>query len=356
MKLTAWHAPAIRDSEITPRDDFEHVLFARGYLLSRTITPAPVEHWHYHRVGAWHLSRDPRLAASFVERDGRSLLLIGNVIDLRAQVDGAEVAPRLFSAWEKSRADLDDALEWLAGRYVLLGQSPESDFLQTDATGMLSASYSAEQETISSHQNLISENAGGLPFSAFGEPDWLKSNQAYTFPGTYTRFAGVHMLTANSELDLGDFSVRRVGPRATISIDPREAAIAVLELMSRQLAFLSRTGGGPLVSLTAGLDSRVTMAAMRDITPETLFFTYERHRDPGGACESRPRDCGIARRAPWVRAPRIQGQAVSEFLVTKCRDGTQHVRYSRSFRCRILSHGATDRSSSRALQPLRDRA
>ncbi|QAY60613.1 hypothetical protein ET475_11850 [Microbacterium protaetiae] len=280
METKAWHEAAVLDSELTPREDLEHLLFARGYLLSRAPRPAPADHWLTHKVGGWYLSRDPRLGASFIERDGRSLLLVGSVMDLRSQVSGAQVVAGLLKAWETARSDLDEALEWLAGRYVILGQSAEGDFFQTDATGMLSASYSAEHRMIASHQNLLAETAGGLEYSPFGEPDWLRQNHAYTFPGMYTRFAGVYMVPANTEVNVRDFTIRRVGPFPSRPGQPRAVASSVLHLMRRQHPFLSRSGGGPLVSLTAGLDSRITTAALRELVPETLFFTYKRHRDP----------------------------------------------------------------------------
>lgn len=280
MTLTmGWHEAAEGDSAIPPQDDLGHLLFARGYLLSSVPATKPAPHWRSHLVGHWHLNRDSRLAAAFRERDGRSVLLIGNVIDLRGQVSGAAVADGLLDAWETSRAQLDDALEWLAGRYVVLGQSADEEFLQTDATGMLSASYSAGERMISSHQNLLAEAAGGLERSVFGESDWLRKRNAYAYPGTFTRFEGVRMLTANTELDLRSFTVRRVGPLESERRTPREVAAEVLDLMRRQHPFLSRSGGGPLVSLTAGLDSRITTAAMRELAPSSLFFTYEKVYD-----------------------------------------------------------------------------
>ncbi|MFH5824238.1 hypothetical protein [Georgenia sp. AZ-5] len=97
---------------------------------------------------------------------------------------GRETA--LTKPWSGSRAAI-----------VILGQSAGGDFFQTDATGMLSAFYSPEHQVISSHQNLLAESVGGLGLSRFGEPGWLKKHRSFTFPGLYTRFAGVWALPAN---------------------------------------------------------------------------------------------------------------------------------------------------------------
>ncbi|RZS62056.1 hypothetical protein EV386_2373 [Xylanimonas ulmi] len=181
-------------------------------------------------------------------------------------VTGPPVAANLLEAWEHSRERLDAALELLAGRFVILGQASEGDFFQTDAAALLSAFYSATHQVISSHQNLVAETVGGLDLTELRGP----------LAGLGTRFVGVRMLTANTELNLRDFSVARIGPRPTDEAEPREVATEVLDLMRRQYRFLRRPGGGPLVSLTAGLDSRITLAAMREMVPETLFFTYEK--------------------------------------------------------------------------------
>ncbi|WP_336645768.1 hypothetical protein [Microbacterium sp. USHLN186] len=294
-----WHEAAVNDSAIPPRGDFTHTLFARGYLLSKKHQAAPVAHWRSSVVGSWYLTRDPRLAATFRSDGEKSLLLIGNAIDLRTEVEGAAVVDVLHRAWRSSKADLDEALEWLAGRYVILGQSNSEGFLQTDATGMLSASYSSRDQLISSHQNLLSEAAGGLDLSPFGGHRWLAEHNASTFPGTYTRFDGVRMLTANTELNLRDFSINRVGPLPMDRHGSEDAAHTVLDLMQRQLPFLARSGGGPMVSLTAGLDSRVTTAVMRPLLADSLFFTYERHRDPKNVSK---RDSEVARElSSWLK-------------------------------------------------------
>jgi hypothetical protein len=225
--------------------------------------------------------------------EGKHLVVVGAPISLQASLSGPEAARRLAQAWCDSTDALAEELDWMAGRYVVFGQSGEDGFLQTDASGLLSAFYSADDDVIASHQNLVSDYMRNPELSVFGSVEWLRSTRAFTYPGLNTRWRGVRLLTANTELSLPTYNIRRVGPRQIEPNSARQAAEKVLELLRVQHPFLYREGLGPMVSLTAGLDSRITLAGLRGIAAESAFFTYQ--VGYGNNTATSKRDADIAR-------------------------------------------------------------
>lgn len=275
LESRVWTSTPCPEHEIPQEPGFEHIKYARGYLVTRAPHAVPVAHWRTRKVGAWHVSWDSRLALHHASGENREVVVIGHPIALRCGQSDERVVESLLSSWEVSRERLDDELEWLAGRYVIIGLSSVGGFVQSDASGLLSAYYSPSDRAVGSHQNLVAEHMAQAQLSEFSSPEWLRATRAFTYPGTRTRWIGLSLLTANTELTLPDFQVRRVGPRPVEPRTAREAAELALDLMRVQLPHLYRGTRGPMVSLTAGLDSRITLAALRDVVEDSVFFTYQ---------------------------------------------------------------------------------
>src|SRR5690606_15856613 len=145
-------------------------------------------------------------------------------------------------------------------------------YLLTDATGIKSAYYYyREKRLVSSHLKLAALNArhaeqrDAMPFR-FG------------FPGHWTPCKNIYIVTPNTKLDLERFRCSRFWPTKPVS--PRsvqEAADHARHLMRNALTYLARNYN-PIVSVTAGIDSRVTLALTKGFEG-IKYFTYYRSED-----------------------------------------------------------------------------
>ncbi|MGP9788276.1 hypothetical protein ACT3UD_18555, partial [Glutamicibacter sp. 287] len=175
----------------------------------------------------------------------------------------------------QSRAKYLSELDDVAGRYVVNDSGVEGLFIQTDATAMRSAFY-ALPGIVASHARLAADIRGDRQSSKFRLNKWMATSGAFTFPGHYTEWEDVFLLTPNTELNVQSGKIRRIGPTPiTEQLSPDTAAEKLLSLLQDQLRALAKKSP-LLVSLTAGLDSRVTMALCRPLIDRVEFFTYAR--------------------------------------------------------------------------------
>lgn len=247
--------------------------YPRSYLLSlRTNATLPSDlarYWVTMSIGPSVLHFDPLLPVSAAGTEKEGTAVLGLAID----PDALEDVPVVL-ALESSRANgsLDEHLDRLNGRYVVITWSNDNILVQSDATGMRGVYYHADQPVISGSPVLIGESVNDTELSYYG---LHRAPKVWTAPGRRTQLANVYRLGPNMELDLRRHALRRVGPKAiTESLTPEEAAHRVI---GESRAFLSRllSLGRPVTtSLTAGFDSRVTLALLRGMTDTTEFFTY----------------------------------------------------------------------------------
>lgn len=273
-----WSEPAAREEDLPWRGDCSDLLWARGFLLTAHAHRTPVAHWRRKRLGDRWLSWDPRTPIAVAGVGTSWVALLGRAIDLDGySTDTAAITSALLQARLRSREALLDRIDALSGRYVVIDGDEHAAFAQTDAAGMRALFYQTDASSpcVASHAGLVAEHIGAGP-SAFPDPERLRETEhAYALPGRATPFAGVVMLTPNTELDLVEGVVRRCFPREEQERRTTGDVVdAVLPLLRGQLAALTETDRLE-VSLTAGLDSRTTLALTRPFADRLVYFTYD---------------------------------------------------------------------------------
>lgn len=284
----------IPESHIGFGDEYENLRFPRGFSISLKGQLEISAHWRSVPLGEYELAWDARSSVAIASQGRVSVVVIGRVFHL--ELDSAsihDVAAHLLSARLDGRPSLHRELYDLAGRYVILDQGAEGTYLQSDATGMRSIYYATDGGAASSHAKLTAELAGSLVKSTFGVQGWFAETKARAHPGRKTEYEAVSMLTPNTEVELGAGQVARIGPGpAPVVLSAREAAAEIVPLVQRQLAALVKNER-VLVSLTAGLDSRTTLAMTYPFRDSITYFSYVTRR-PGKASPSEP-DLAFAR-------------------------------------------------------------
>lgn len=277
------------EDEVEAFEDYRHLKFVRGYYLTDKDLPDLGRHWRTVTLGDRTLSWDGRVAGAVVQKGGFKVALIGRAYHLGiANSSLMDIASHLSTARTMGKAAYIRALYDLAGRYVVFDQSEEGTFLQTDAAGMRTAYYANGGGTVSSHAALTAKLLGDERESVFGSRTWFGETKAGTHPGARTEFEQVRMLTPNMEVDVASGKIGRVGPYPQgVVRTAEEAAAEIVPLLQRQLLDLVEQGQSPLVSLTAGLDSRTTLALTYPVRHKLTYFSYVTHR-PGRESASEP--------------------------------------------------------------------
>jgi hypothetical protein len=169
----------------------------------------------------------------------------------------------------------------------------------TDATGMRSAFYALDGPfVLASHARIVARESGAKsspmvaayreivrvpqPISSLGGAfRWLvgsgSRNLVMPMPGRCTPWSGVVLLTSNVALDIDTRTLERIFPRRPASQStPAGAAALIAPRLRRQVTSLLDTGRPVAMSITAGVDSRVSLAASRDVHEAIQYFTYRR--------------------------------------------------------------------------------
>ena len=261
--------------------------FRGGFLLGRAsremLTSLPdgehaFGHWDERKVGKYQLHFDPMFPCHQAVVGNSGVVCLGYVCDTVDPDTPQRTVDRLARAWALSRNTLNDRLTDCGGTFVLFAHREGAVEVFLDATGTVGVCYSTVNGEVvaASHPNLLSE-LFGFRMSALAD-FWLNHpliNQGGRyFPGIRTAFDEVRILTPNTTLGLPSGTISRVFPTQEFSERPLEEIVSSLvPALHRQIEWMASQA--PLaVSISGGLDSRVTLSAMRPVANECLFFTY----------------------------------------------------------------------------------
>lgn len=261
------------------RFDFDNalteLLYARGFLLARRRIDVPVAGWEEIPFGEYWLYRDPRVGVQRSTEGSTTVLLVGRAILLGNTSPQSGLANHLANDLLVSRQRFDESVEHVCGNYVLMTANGHEHTVQSDAAGLRSIFYSPDGEVVGSHASLVAAQSPSSRFTQFHDPSWESRDSVSYLPGLRTIHDGVLQLTPNTELHLETMMPRRVFPRRPpLSLEVSEVVNRVSPLLAIQSKFLVGSGQHLMLSLTAGIDSRTSLAVLRPIAHHLTAFTY----------------------------------------------------------------------------------
>lgn len=234
------------------------VRFPRGFVWSRDGREGPK---HYINVKLAGLAVAPNTIVAEASDGPNHVTVLGMCIAVTA-TGKADVAAALLEQAAVSDNALFDYLDSLCGKYVIFLKQGERLRVFHDAGATRVVYYRRDFTAIASHARLVTNlEASPLPFGG-------------SYHGNGTPFHDVKILFANNYLDLlSGKSVRYWprGPLPTYSVD--DAAEIILDLALSAVKGLPE-GSDVRASLTAGLDSRTSLAVLRKSGVPFSTYTY----------------------------------------------------------------------------------
>lgn len=223
---------------------------------------------------------DARLDVSIAQdvQSGAYVMVAGLAIDLREKSLCLEFVCRgLLSSLLSSEDVFFDHIDYIAGRFIVVYRRSALACANviSDATGMLKVNYAPGEKLLSSNVFLIdfAVNGGARRF----DPMFKERRPLWKFGalGDRSPIFGVKILTPNHALRLDRYEVVRFYPRESIPEAENIFLVAgkIYEMCKLQQALLM--GRYALCnSLTAGLDSRLSLAIAKSSANDQIFFTY----------------------------------------------------------------------------------
>ena len=253
------------------------VPFARSWVLSlgppAILSKSIGSFWVQRALGPAALWHDPCLEVRVAGDHDRGMALLGLAIDPDL-TDQTDLIDRLSAAWRAG--SLDDHLDRLNGRCVCAYWNADGFWLQSDAVAMRGIYWHAHEPVAGGNSRLVAEAVDDVRPSYYGQRE--TSPKVWTTPGRRTQMLNVWRLGPNVELELRGRTARRVGPVPHTPSTVDDAADKVRDEAGRFLDQLCRTERPIVASLTAGFDSRVTLALTRRTAERMSWFTYQLER------------------------------------------------------------------------------
>lgn len=284
------HKPAVVSipsdpTSIERQKDFSHLRFSRGYVLHAPgLDPDVPAFWKSRTFAGRTFRWDPRVGVAVVSDGENEILLCGHSLDPTLETtDLGIIAHKLHAALRESRRSYLHALEELFGQYVVLDHHQGTLRAQTDAIASRSIFHDTEATIIASHVNLVGKTLDRGP-SIYVK--WVHRTTSLDFPGRTTEFDGVWLLTPNTELTLGSGMIRRVGPLPYNPLTVAQAADQMIPILEKQVKTLKASGREILVSASAGVDSRTSLAAFAHPQPDDSVQTFTYTKAAGSGRQS----------------------------------------------------------------------
>lgn len=258
--------------------DMKSSKYARGYVIQRTSSKYDIAKlnikWPQINFGIKNefvCAYDPRNAVINFKKDNYFCFILGNIVDTKNWTQNLLTIAESVCELIDNKTSLYEYVDYLAGRYILIYGSNSEVYLLQDACGMRTCYYS--DALIASHYNIIGRLQAKEPHF-FWEKYNNFSKKPWYLPGDITPWEGVHTLLPNHELNLDSFTVKRFYPRKKHEIlNPISVVQEFSYSLNKQAELLSRKYK-LFTSLTGGVDSRVTLSALKNIKSDVLFYTY----------------------------------------------------------------------------------
>lgn len=257
--------------------------FRRQYLLgpsAHDALPGWAPHWVNDRL---QLAVHPDLPCTRVDVGGRSLILLGHLIDPRhPERDERAILEEVLREPLPLR-ELLRRFDYLTGRWAALYSAEGRVTAFHDAAGLRQIHHCRDADGavwIGSRSELLAR-VTDAPADVDGRVDLeraggLAPESNHFWPGTGSPFVGIERLLPNHHLDVASREVTRFWPDArVVRVDRSEAVATCGSMLTGTVA--AAAGRYPLaLAITSGMDSRILLAALRGHADRLSLYTLKK--------------------------------------------------------------------------------
>ena len=233
----------------------------------------------------FHLTAHPDLSTVHVVEGNRSLTLLGFILDpYHPDADDSAILTQLLPELcsDAQPHEFLQQLDGFGGRWVLIVNNGSRIIAVNDALGQRQLYYTSApvngEVWCGAQPGLLArvldlEPDG--PAMEFVETQKKNGKEEYWFPNDSSAYGNIKLLLPNHYLDLTTAQPQRFWPSCRL---PKLALRHAVILAAKQLSGLMMSAGNrfPLALLmTAGWDSRVVLAAGKNLKNEVSYFTFD---------------------------------------------------------------------------------
>lgn len=281
-EVVAERSPSAQVAAVTNAE----LLFAGQYMLGPPGAPSRPGWMHYSLPHGFTLSAHPLLPVSQVAGESRALTLIGYVLDATdPHADDASILTRLLESCASVHTLIESSAN-LGGRWLLAAACDDGFYLLTDALGLRQALYYAPTDG----RGVWAMSQAGLAVDLLGlavdeqAKQFLDSyvvrarRPEYYWPGMRTPVCGLRHLLPNHVLNLVTGQMTRYWPGGKLPALSLSEAVERVTTLIPNLVRAAAARFDLALSITAGVDSRLVLAAARSVTDRVACVTLRQAR------------------------------------------------------------------------------
>ena len=233
-----------------------------------------------------YLTVHPDLAAHHVRHNDIIFVLLGFMLDPdKPTADNTAILTGLIQQFDNC-TDIFSQTARFGGRWALIINDGSRFMVFNDAIGSRRVFFTdlrftrelwccSEPSLIADILDLkVDEDAAGYLAAA------VKIDPEYWWPGESTLYKGVRHLLPNHYLDLNTGKTGRYWPSRSLSMLPLDVVVRRCSFLLRGLLASAANRFNLVVTLTAGWDSRLVLAASKDIRHQLSYMTLRQAGEP----------------------------------------------------------------------------
>ncbi|MCR4301368.1 MAG: hypothetical protein NUV51_07135 [Sulfuricaulis sp.] len=262
-------------------------LLYRGQFILGPVFADNLDGWQKLSIGtALKITAHPELSLCQRFDGSRSLTLIGYLLDPEHPLaKDSDILDELLGRYSSIQA-LVDATFRLGGRWLLIAQQGNHGFLFNDPMGLRQAFYTDKECTdgnlwVMSQAGMVAERLG-LTMDPLAR-DYVKrrlskGHTEYMWPGSSSPFREIRHLLPNHYLDLGTGRCHRFWPNEPLVPITFDEAVERLTKRLPQLVEAAANRFELVLGITAGIDSRLVLAASKSMHQQLSFVSVRQVR------------------------------------------------------------------------------
>ena len=270
--------------------DDNKLIYRRQFVLS-PLKCESFNDWQYTGIGGYHLYVHPDVQLVTLESADKNtcIALVGYILDTKS-LDKQDIdILRDIQDSAYSVQKLVTSVTYLSGKFVLFVKNAYDTYIFHDPCGMRRVCYTSDgKDHFVGSQPYIFQHFMELKqsdiSSSYFASNYVSENIEHWLPSKLSLYDNTYHLMPNHYLSLNTLQQKRFWPGEKM---PQHGVMEVVceasDLLVRQIAAANHRYKLAL-SLTAGWDSRVLLAASKKISKEIYYYTLQyrnlKHRSP----------------------------------------------------------------------------
>lgn len=263
--------------------DSTDLLFRRQFILApKELTS--FRKWKNDKLSnGYHVSVHPDLQYLRVQRGDDFIICLGYILDpLNPSWSDSDIINQFFRLF-KTKNELFDYLNTKGGRYVIIGYLKKEFFILNDPAGFRQVFYmfDSSSDLWCASQPVIIAEMFGLSSDIEVEKDLLsiplfnRTNE-YWYPGQLTAYREIKHLIPNHYLNINSGKQIRFWPEETIGKIDIDEGLEITSVLLRGIMESACRRFKMALAITSGLDSRILLAACKDVCKSINYITHTR--------------------------------------------------------------------------------